>query len=102
MKKFIKNNESFHCKNCNSLVIEHPSSSRDHCSKCLYGLHVDINPGDRMNNCKSLMKPIGIRMKNGKKQIVYDCMECKDRFYCVVAEDDNKEIILDLVSKVWK
>ena len=46
---FIKNDNSFTCKHCGSQVEKLGYTSRDHCNKCLYSLHVDIEPGDRQN-----------------------------------------------------
>ena len=60
MKQFTKRDESFICENCGKEVGELGYTSRDHCPHCLYSKHVDINPGDRLNTCKGLLKPIGI------------------------------------------
>ena len=101
MKKFLKNNESFTCLNCGLLVSKHPTSSRDHCNFCLYGLHVDINPGDRLNKCRGLLEPIGLKISNGKTQIVYNCRECQAKVYCISAKDDDKDFLLELSRKSW-
>lgn len=101
MKKFIKNNQSFTCVNCKLEVPAHPSSSRDHCIHCLHGLHVDVNPGDRQNKCKGILKPIGIKNKNGKRQIVYKCKKCQNQVFCIAAEDDNFDEIIKISGLVW-
>lgn len=101
MKKFIKNNETFVCDNCGGTVPLHATSSRDHCCFCLFGKHVDINPGDRLNECKALLKPIGIKSASGKTQIAYDCVKCNQRVLNIVADDDNSKVLSDLYSKVW-
>lgn len=101
MKLFQKNNGSFVCKNCGKEVSKHPSSSRDHCNYCLYSLHVDINPGDRANNCLGLMRPVGLDIRNGKTQIVYECQKCNKRHKNIVAPDDNQELIISLSSKIY-
>jgi DNA-directed RNA polymerase subunit RPC12/RpoP len=101
MKKFIKNNQSFECVNCKKQVEAHPKSSRDHCTHCLYGLHVDINPGDRANTCKGLLKPIGVNLKNKKEQIIYLCTKCEKQVGCITAPDDNREEILNLYKHVF-
>lgn len=93
---FKKRNESFVCINCNKKVKSHPSSCRDHCNDCLFGLHVDIDPGDRASDCKGILEPVGVRKKNGKEQIVYRCEKCKEVRYCKVALDDDFEVMLDL------
>lgn len=101
MKKFIKNNSSFLCEYCGVEVPLHPSSSRDHCTNCLWGKHVDIMPGDRLNKCQGALKPIGIIIKNGKTKLVYRCEKCFTKLKCVTAEDDNKEKILELSKRVF-
>jgi len=101
VKKFIKNNQSFFCTHCSKFVDIHLSSSRDHCNHCLWGLHVDINPGDRSNKCKGLLKPIGIRKYKNKEQIVYDCLLCSKRVFCIISKDDNLKEIINLVVQMW-
>ena len=60
MKKFNMIDESFICENCGKEVTRLGYTARDHCPFCLYSKHLDINPGDRENTCKGLMRPIGI------------------------------------------
>ncbi|MCA9386641.1 RNHCP domain-containing protein [Candidatus Dojkabacteria bacterium] len=96
MRKFTKRNESFTCINCEQEVSPHPSSSRDHCPFCLYGLHVDINPGDRANKCKGILKPIGIKNTNRKEQIVFKCEKCGEEVNCITAPDDIREVVHNL------
>ena len=52
--------EEFVCLNCGSKVSKLNYTARDHCNNCLYSIHVDINPGDRLNDCKGTLVPIGI------------------------------------------
>ncbi len=102
MKKFTKNDEGFICFNCRKEVEQLNNSSRDHCNFCLYGLHVDINPGDRLNDCKGVLEPIGLKTSNGKTQIAYKCQKCGKIIYCKKAEDDNPNKILELNTKIWE
>jgi len=101
-KKFKKNNESFTCINCGKFVEKHRTTSRDHCNYCLYGMHVDINPGDRLNECKGICKPIGLKIHKAKEQIVYECIKCQKKLFCIAAEDDNREKVLELSKKIWQ
>ena len=59
-KRFTKNDDTFICKNCGLEVKPLGYSSRNHCPRCLCSLHVDINPGDRANPCKGLLRPIKV------------------------------------------
>lgn len=74
---------------------KHPSSSRDHCNKCLYGLHVDINPGDRANKCRGILKPISLEIANGKQKIVYKCQKCFKEVKCIKAPDDEILVLFE-------
>ena len=76
MKKFNELDEGFICENCNYKVEPLKYSSRDHCPKCLYSKHVDINPGDRENTCHGLLKPIGIEKYKDTYKIIYQCEKC--------------------------
>lgn len=55
MKRFNMINENFICENCNKEVLKSEYTARDHCPYCLYSKHVDINPGDRLKDRKSVV-----------------------------------------------
>lgn len=95
-RRFIENNQGFVCKVCGVEVPLHPSSSRDHCNNCLYSLHIDIDPGDRLNSCKGLLRPVGIELKKGEKRVLYKCQNCGGRVVNITAPDDNSEEIVKL------
>ncbi len=100
---FIKNDNEFICQNCNEKVEKLKYTSRDHCNHCLYSLHVDINPGDRQNECKGLLEPVNILMNSKKgKQIIYRCNNCNSEVKNIVAEDDKAEEIYKIVEKYAK
>jgi hypothetical protein len=99
---FIKNNESFICTHCGKEVDKHPSSSRNHCPYCLWSQHVDIAPGDRNNDCQGMMKPIGIEIKNGETNILFECTSCKAVRRNIIAPDDNEHVIIQLSQKPIK
>lgn len=102
LPNFIKNNEGFECVACGRQVQPHRSSSRDHCNYCLTGLHVDVNPGDRLNECGGILRPIGLTTKSGKTKIVYRCDGCHELIFNVVAPDDDADLLADLASMPWK
>ena len=76
MKKFNMIDEVFTCENCGKNVDKLNYTARDHCPYCLYSKHVDINPGDRMNECKGLLEPIGIEKFKDTYKIIYKCKKC--------------------------
>ena len=96
MKKFYKSDESFVCENCGKEVEKLNYTSRDHCPYCLYSKHVDINPGDRLNTCKGLLKPIGIEKFKDTYKIIYKCNKCGEIHKNIIASDDNMDLIIEL------
>lgn len=94
---FVKCDNSFVCKNCGKEVPQLKYTSRDHCNNCLYSLHVDITPGDRQNTCKGLLKPIAIIQNGKKEQIEYICLSCGGKVRNIIAEDDDKEEIFNII-----
>ena len=98
MKKFNMIDEKFICENCNHLVEKLNYTARDHCPYCLYSKHLDINPGDRKNPCKGLLKPIGIEKYKNTYKIIYKCLNCNKLHKNIMAIDDNFEKIIELSS----
>ena len=88
--------EEFICENCGKKINKLNYTARDHCNKCLYSKHVDINPGDRANSCKGLLKPIGIEKFKDTYKIIYKCEKCGQLHKNIVASDDNFDLIIDL------
>lgn len=74
MKKFTRTKEDFICENCGTKIVG--DGYTNHCSQCFYSKHVDINPGDRMCECRGLMEPIEIFQKNGEYVILHRCKKC--------------------------
>lgn len=99
MKMFYKNDEDFICDNCHYKVSKLGYTTRDHCPKCLYSKHLDINPGDRLNECKGLLKPIGIEKYKDSYKIIYQCEKCKMIHKNIMAKDDNIDEIIK-ISKI--
>lgn len=96
-KKFTMRDESFVCLNCGYEVSALGYTARDHCPKCLYSVHLDINPGDRKSLCFGLFKPIGIeKSKKDNYKIIYECLKCGKRHKNIQAIDDNMEEIINL------
>jgi hypothetical protein len=77
LPKFTRINESFPCTQCGHSVPLAQSTCRDHCPRCLWSLHVDVNPGDRSAGCGAPLRPVSYS-SNKKKgfMIHYECMKC--------------------------
>ena len=96
MKKFNELDEGFICENCHKEVSPLVYTSRDHCPHCLYSKHVDINPGDRENTCKGLLKPIGIEKYKDTYKILYKCEKCNKEHKNIIAKDDDMNEIIKI------
>ena len=94
---FKRNIEDFICENCNEPVKG--NGYTNHCPHCLCSKHVDINVGDRENPCKGLMIPIDYVKKNGKEYILHKCTVCGVEKLNKIAPNDNKDILLEILSK---
>ena len=89
-------NEDFICENCGQFVNKSKYTARDHCPYCLYSKHVDINPGDRLNDCKGLLEPIGIEKFKDTYKIIYRCQKCHQNHKNIIHDDDNMDLIIKL------
>lgn len=97
MKKFTKIDEEFVCENCGENVEKLGYTCRNHCPKCLHSKHVDINPGDRAENCQGILEPIGVQLDSKKGYvIIFKCKKCGSTRKNKAADDDNMKIIIEL------
>lgn len=100
---FVKKDESFICVNCNKKVEKLHYTSRDHCNYCLHSIHIDITPGDRLNECKGLLIPINVLQDSKKgKVILYRCNKCGTELKNIVANDDDIDEIYKIISSYAK
>lgn len=95
-KKFQRTKEDFTCEKCGLSVVG--SGYTNHCPKCLWSKHVDINPGDRLAQCQGLMEPIGIETKGGKYVIIHRCTSCGFERKNKASENDDTDAIIQLSS----
>lgn len=100
-KNFIHKNEGFVCKNCGHNNGKSPSSCRNHCTECLYSLHVDEEvPGDRLSECQGLMEPTAYSHDSKKGYMLeHVCSRCGKTIKNKLADDDNMEIFLSYIEK---
>jgi len=93
-KKFQKNVENFECENCGFKV--EGTGYTNHCPKCLWSKHVDINPGDRKSSCHGMMEPIGVEIKNSEYIIIHSCNKCGFEKRNKSSENDDFDVIIKL------
>ena len=96
---FTKNDDEFICLNCDYKVPKLNYTSRDHCPKCLCSLHIDINPGDRANDCKGLLIPYSCSPSSKKGYVItYKCSKCGKFHNNKSADDDSKETLFKVMN----
>lgn len=100
MKKFTRRIEDFICENCGIFVKG--DGYTNHCPKCLYSKHVDINPGDRMSKCEGLMKPVAIEDNRKGYSIISVCEKCGHIKKNRTADNDSMETIIELSKRVYR
>lgn len=104
--KFIARNDGFKCENCGKQVgpIIYGGSYRNHCPFCLYSKHVDGPvPGDRVEPCHGLMKPIGVTTKSrGEFTIIHQCQKCHFERLNRVAGDDDADLLTKISGTLIK
>ena len=91
--------ENFICDNCKKYVNKLSYTARDHCPYCLYSKHVDINPGDRLNTCTGLLKPIDIEKFKNTYKIIYICEKCWQTHKNIMAKDDSIDLLIEVSKK---
>lgn len=102
IRNFIKIDEEFVCENCGNKVEKLGYTCRNHCPKCLHSKHVDINPGDRQEECKGTLEPVGLEIDSKKGYvIVFKCKKCGKFRKNKAAKDDNKELLIHLSTKQY-
>ncbi len=90
--RFHRRKEDFECANCGTLI--RGNGYTNHCPRCLWSKHVDINPGDRASECGGMMEPVGVAAKGGEYILHHQCVECGfERNQRAAKEDDFSEII---------
>ena len=91
-QNFQKKIEDFKCENCGTKVKG--NGYTNHCPKCLFSKHVDINPGDREETCGGLMEPVGLELEKGKYIIRHRCIKCGfERNNHAADNDDINELV---------
>jgi hypothetical protein len=93
-KRFARNVEDFVCAKCGTDVTG--DGYTNHCPKCLWSLHVDVNPGDRAEDCGGLMRPVGVEEKGGKRALLHRCEKCGAERRCKTSPHDDAQAIYAL------
>jgi hypothetical protein len=95
-KRFQKRVENFVCEHCGYEV--EGSGYTNHCPKCLWSKHVDVNPGDRLATCGGLMEPIAVNLENGDYVLTHKCQNCGELKKNIVCKDDDFDKVVEIAS----
>lgn len=94
---FKRTIESFTCEKCKYFVSG--NGYTNHCPKCLWGKHVDINPGDRASSCGGMMEPIKVEQKGPKFHLIHKCIKCGLEKPNVVSPEDDFDVLASIAKK---
>lgn len=93
---------SFTCIVCKHVVEARGfgTAHRNHCPRCLWSRHLDDEPGDRRNPCRSPMEPIAIEVRqDGEWALVHRCAGCGTLKTNRIGGDDHERSLLALALR---
>lgn len=94
---FERKIEDFTCDHCGADVTG--SGFTNHCPKCLWSKHVDIDPGDRAEGCGGMMAPVRVEGSSPHYRIVHRCETCGAERIVDVSSGDDVDIVVSLASR---
>jgi hypothetical protein len=93
-RRFERTKEDFVCGNCGQIV--RGNGYTNHCPRCLWSRHVDVNPGDRAAECGGLMIPMRAEQKNGAWTILHHCTKCGFERRNKISPEDDFDVVIHL------
>ncbi len=101
MKQFKRTIEDFTCQHCEAKVKG--TGYTNHCPKCLWSKHVDVNPGDRAETCGGLMEPVALEKNKGEGYVLtHKCEKCSMERRNHTADNDSVEALVQLSETLAK
>ena len=97
-KKFQRTIEDFACEKCGFTVKG--TGYTNHCPQCLWSKHVDVNPGDRAEDCGGMMEPVGALKRAGKYEVLQRCIKCGFERKNKLGAEDNFQTLVALSEKL--
>lgn len=94
---FRRNKEDFICEHCGTEV--QGDGYTNHCPKCLWSKHVDVDPGDRAAECGGMMKPVFLEGATPDYVITHECEGCGFRKRNKVQAQDDSSAIVALAGR---
>lgn len=96
-KQFQRTVEDFVCEHCGAHVAG--SGYTNHCPRCLWSKHVDVNPGDRAATCSGMMEPVEVETKGGEYILVHQCTQCGHRKKNKVVPGDDMQMVIEVARR---
>jgi hypothetical protein len=96
MKKFQKTIENFTCGHCKFKVKG--NGYTNHCPKCLWSKHVDINPGDRLETCGGMMEPVRVEKSGKEYTIIPHCQKCGAERPNKAVKEDSFQMLVQIAA----
>lgn len=93
-RKFVRTIEDFECHHCGAVI--HGDGYTNHCPHCLWSMHVDIDPGDRAEQCRGEMQPVRVEVKGGRYTLVHRCARCGVERRVKSSPEDSFEALLSI------
>src|SRR4051812_2574444 len=94
---FTKRVEDFVCEHCGIKTLG--TGFTNHCPKCLWSKHVDIEPGNRAEKCGGMMEPLALEGSTPNYRILHKCMKCGVQRRVTTALEDDPAALLALARK---
>lgn len=91
---FIRTKEDFVCEKCGALVIG--TGYTNHCPRCLWSKHVDVDPGDRLALCYGMMEPMRIEGTVARLRVLNRCTLCGFERYNDIAQTDSLDAVISV------
>ncbi len=88
---FTRNIEDFTCERCGTRV--EGNGYTNHCPKCLWSKHVDVDPGDRKVDCGGMMEPVSVEREGNEWILTHKCIVCGHTKRNKMSEADNFDAV---------
>jgi len=95
--KFQRRVEGFTCEFCGKQV--EGSGYTNHCPRCLWSKHVDVNPGDRQEACGGGMEPVAVEGASPDYTLIHRCEKCGAKRRNKLQAGDNMETVMQIASR---
>jgi hypothetical protein len=94
VRRFQRRVEDFDCEHCGLAVSG--TGYTNHCPRCLWSKHVDVNPGDRLEPCQGMMRPVSLEQRGKEYVLLHRCERCGIQRRNRSAPGDDFEKLLEL------